>query len=118
MDSETDRSHCHRAERGDERPTAGEFLDAVVEVIGNPDISRIIDCYSGWKGKLAIPTAKRAELCDVRAGAGELLDAIVVRIGNPDVSRTIDGYAVWIFDLAVPTAKRAELPNIHIVRLG
>jgi hypothetical protein len=53
-----------RAEFSDERAAAAELLDAIVESIGNKDVSRSINRYSGWSDKLAIATAARAEFGD------------------------------------------------------
>jgi hypothetical protein len=72
------------AESPQKPATGGEYLDAVIECIGDDDLARRVDRDTARPVELTVTLAESAPGAGKRAGTGELLDAIVVRVGDVD----------------------------------
>src|SRR4029077_13256579 len=68
------------------------FLDAVVEGVGDPDVTHGVgqDPDRVLQAELALAGAGRTEPAEVFAGRVELLDPAVVLVADPDVAPGVD----------------------------
>src|SRR5262245_4978759 len=71
---------------GSKRTVAIELLNAMVQLVANIQVSKLIEGRRGRDVELAGRNAKEAELTDVESTRGEALDAMVVFVDDDDLA--------------------------------